>query len=180
MAQTDSVIYQPAEDSWLLATIVKKKVTGKSVLDMGTGSGIQARTAQHAGAKSVLAVDINRQALQKVREEGIATRYSDLFSNVKEKFDIIICNPPYLPQDMQEDLASARATTGGKEGDEWIIRFLKQADTHLTKKGEILLLLSSLTPRKKMNALLTKKKLEVKVLATQALFMETLEVWSIR
>ena len=38
------MIYEPAEDSHLLAEAVKKFAHGR-VLDMGTGSGIQAITA---------------------------------------------------------------------------------------------------------------------------------------
>jgi len=36
-------VYQPMEDSFLLSGFVSKKCRGKKVLDMGTGSGIQAR-----------------------------------------------------------------------------------------------------------------------------------------
>jgi methylase of polypeptide subunit release factors len=48
---------------------------------------------------------------------------------------------------LREDKESALATTGGKQGDELILKFLKQAQKHLTKKGIILLVLSSLTPQ---------------------------------
>ena len=175
-----SSIYEPAEDSWLLASQVKKYAQGKKVLDMGTGSGIQALTAKEAGASSVLAVDINRKALAEVQKKGISTQYSNLFTKVPQKFDLIMCNPPYLPADAQEDKESARATTGGKKGDEWILTFLTQAPKHLTKGGLMLLLLSSLTPRRKINALLKKQNLTKKVLIQQKLFMEQLEVWEIQ
>ncbi len=178
MAQT--LTYQPAEDSWLLASVVQKFSKDKKVLDMGTGSGIQARTAQAAGAQSVLAVDINKQALKKVKEQGIPTLHSNLFAKMKDKFNLIICNPPYLPEDAQEDTESAQATTGGKHGDEFILTFLKQAPKNLTKDGEILLLLSSLTPQAKINQLLKKQNMSKKTIATKKLFMEQLEVWRIR
>ena len=38
------MIYQPSEDSFLLATEVKKKSNGKKVLDVGSGSGILAES----------------------------------------------------------------------------------------------------------------------------------------
>ncbi|MSS74686.1 hypothetical protein EXS73_00520 [Candidatus Pacearchaeota archaeon] len=173
-------IYQPAEDSWLLAAQVKKYASGKKVMDMGTGSGIQALTAKEAGASSVLAVDINRKALAEVQKKGISTQYSNLFTKVHQKFDLIMCNPPYLPADAQEDKASARATTGGTRGDEWILKFLAQAPKHLTKGGLMLLLLSSLTPRTKISLLLKKQKFRKRVIAQQKLFMEQLEVWEIQ
>lgn len=174
------LIYEPAEDSELLASQVKRFAKGKKVLDMGTGSGIQARTANEAGASSVLAVDINRKALTEVKKQGIPTCYSNLFAKVTGRYDLIVCNPPYLPADAQEDKESARATTGGKKGYEWILTFLTQAPKHLTKGGLMLLLLSSLTPRRKINALLKKQNLTKKVLIQQKLFMEQLEVWEIQ
>ena len=94
------MIYEPREDSELLQKWVKKLVTGK-VLDMGTGSGIQAKTALK-NTKDVLAVDINQECVEFVKKQGIEVRQSNLFSNVEESFDRIIFNPPYLPEDMEE------------------------------------------------------------------------------
>ena len=53
------MIYEPREDSYLLQKYVKKYSKGKYFLDIGSGSGIQAKTAIKAKAKSVLATDIN-------------------------------------------------------------------------------------------------------------------------
>ena len=55
-------IYEPAEDSYLLQKYVKELAIGR-VLDMGTGSGIQAITAlKNLQVRLVLAVDINPEA----------------------------------------------------------------------------------------------------------------------
>ena len=91
------MIYEPSEDSYLLAKYVDKFSKGK-VLDLGTGSGIQAETAlKHT--KEVLATDISKEAVKFVKKKGIKARISDLFSNINEKFDLIIFNPPYLPRE---------------------------------------------------------------------------------
>src|SRR3989344_2708496 len=142
------MIYEPSEDSFLLADAVKKYSKGKSVLDIGTGSGIQAKTAVSVGAKFVLASDINEKALEHVKStsQGIQTTHSNLFGNISGKFDLIIFNPPYLPADKREDMESQEVTTGGKKGDEIILEFLRQAKEHLSSNGIILLVLSSLTP----------------------------------
>ena len=121
------MIYNPREDSFLLEKEVKKYAKGKSFLDMGAGSGIQAKAAQSAGAKSVLCADINKEAVKELKSLGFKAVKSDLFSNIKEKFDVISLNPPYLPEDKLEDKASRLATTGGKKGDEIILRFLRDA-----------------------------------------------------
>ena len=99
-------IYQPAEDSYLLQKHVKKYAFGR-VLDLGTGSGIQALTAiKNKEVREVVAVDVNKNAIEelnnKVKSEKIRkvkVIFSHLFSNVRNKFDTIIFNPPYLPQD---------------------------------------------------------------------------------
>ncbi len=137
------MIYEPREDSELLQKWVKKLVSGK-VLDMGTGSGIQAKTALE-NTKDVIAVDINPECVEHVKQQGIQTRQSNLFSNVLEKFDWIIFNPPYLPEDIEEPEDSKLATTGGVEGNEIIVEFLRQTKDHLNHGGKVLILISSLT-----------------------------------
>lgn len=81
-------------------------VTGKSVLDMGTGSGIQAILAAKAGAATVTAVDISLAAVSCARhnfningcKEKINLYQGDLFGSLPfgERFDIIIANLPFL------------------------------------------------------------------------------------
>lgn len=173
------MIYSPAEDSYLLEAQIKNYAKGKSVLDMGSGSGILAKAALDSGAKSVIAVDINKESIEHIKSLGIHSIKSDLFKNVKGKFDLVIFNPPYLPEDKNEDKESRLATTGGKKGDEVIIQFLNQASKHLAHNGKILLLLSSLTPRGRITSILKKNNLNKKIISSCSLFMESLEVWEI-
>ncbi|MDP3881778.1 MAG: methyltransferase [Nanoarchaeota archaeon] len=173
------MIYPPLDDSMLLAEEVKKYCQGKTVLDMGTGSGIQAEKAFKNNAKSVTAVDINNESAKILQSKGIKFIQSDLFSNVQGEFDLLIFNPPYLPLDPREDGESSLATTGGKRGDELILRFLKQAQSHLTKKGLILLVVSSLTPKNLIKRLLRELGMKFEKLSEKKLFMEKLEVWKI-
>ncbi|MEI6849523.1 MAG: HemK2/MTQ2 family protein methyltransferase [archaeon] len=178
------MIYSPDDDSYLLETQVKLYSKDKTVLDMGTGSGIQALSALNSGAKSVLAVDINKEAItllkNKYKQKNIKFLHSNLFSKVKSKFDLIIFNPPYLPEDEREDSESALVTTGGKNGDEIILKFLQQSKVHLNKNGLILLLVSSLTPLEKIESLLTKQKMKSEFLSSKKIFFETLSVLKIQ
>lgn len=173
------MIYEPAEDSFMLAAHIPSYVKGKSFLDLGTGSGIQARTARDAGAQSVLASDIHRRSLQKVASEGIETRYSNLFSGIKGKFDVIAFNPPYLPHDGREDKETARVTTGGARGDELVCRFLQSVRSHLRPRGVALIILSSLTPRDHILRLLKEKKFKARRIDTKRFFMESIELWEV-
>ncbi len=176
-----TLIYEPSEDSYLLASVIPKYSENKSVLEIGAGSGILAETAKKSGAKSVMVTDINSQAIKFLKLKNISAIKSNLFEKIKKthKFELIICNPPYLPEDKSEDEESKKITTGGKNGDEFILNFLKQAVEHLEPNGKILLLLSSLTPRNKIISLLSKIKLSHNLVASKNLFFETLEVWEI-
>jgi release factor glutamine methyltransferase len=146
-------VYEPKEDSILLEKYVRKFARG-AVLDVGTGSGIQARAAAER-SESVTAVDINPDAIGGSEKDGkIMFLKSDLFSAFKGqtiKFDTIIFNAPYLPDDENvKDIA----LDGGKFGCEVIERFLKEAKNFLAKNGLILLVFSSFTDKGKVDAII--------------------------
>lgn len=173
------MIYQPSEDSFLLEKEVEKRARGKRVLDVGTGSGIQARAAWEAGAKSVLAVDVDSEAIELLEGEKFEVRKSDLLDNVSGKFDLIVFNPPYLPEDDREDVGSAWATSGGKKGNETIVRFLESIGEHLAEGGVVLLVVSSLTPLEEIERTAEEKGFVKKVVARAKMFMEELRVLEI-
>lgn len=167
------MIYEPAEDSFLLAKHVKKYAKGK-VLDLGTGSGFLAEVALES-TKDVLASDIQEEVVAYVKKKGIHCIQSDLFSNIKGKFNLIIFNPPYLPFEDLEDEESRLITTGGKLGNEVLSKFLKEAHNHLEKDGKILIIVSSLTPH--VDKLLKKYKFKLKTLEKMKVFFEELIVY---
>ncbi|NTV24001.1 MAG: methyltransferase domain-containing protein, partial [Nanoarchaeota archaeon] len=79
-------IYEPREDSLLLAKYVSLLARkGQIVLDMGSGSGIQAEAAIQKGAKAVC-VDINPHAVEHLKSKFMSSvvLQSDLFENVPE------------------------------------------------------------------------------------------------
>lgn len=173
-----SLIYFPEKDSYLLSKILKKEIKNKDIncLEMGIGSGTQLQTLKEIGIKkkNIFGADINKEAVKYCKKLGFSCVISDLFEKIKEKFDLIIFNPPYLPEDKKEDKESKLATTGGKKGSEIINRFLKQVKSHLTKNGKIFLLTSSLTKDINWNDWKKKK------LAEKKLFFEMLYVWELQ
>lgn len=173
------MIYENADDSWLLQKEVAKIVRGKSFLDVGAGNGIQSETALNAGAKEVLAVEIDDDSLALLKKKRINAVKSNLFDSVKGKFDVIAFNPPYLPLDAREGAESRLATTGGRRGDEIILRFLRDVKSYLNDKGIILLIVSSLTPQERINNLIRKLRFRKKKLSGKRFFMERIEVWKI-
>lgn len=170
------MIYQPEEDSFLLEKYVRKLAYGRA-LDMGTGTGILAKAAVNAG--EIIAVDINENAVEyaknllgKGSRKNVKVLKSDLFSNVKGKFDVIIFNPPYLPNSKYNDVA----LDGGKRGYEVIERFLKQAGKHLNKNGFILLLYSSLSKPRKIKQIIKQNGFVEEVLEEKKVSFERLFV----
>lgn len=143
-------VYEPAEDSFMLAEF-SKELSG-DLLDVGTGCGIQAIVARKAKA---LGVDLNEKAVDNAeinaKRNGSGARFlvSDLFEKVKGTFDFIVFNPPYLPTSDEEKLSGKEnlAFDGGKSGREVIDRFLEEFPEYLKDGGELFLLLSSLSDR---------------------------------
>ena len=159
----DEKTYPPREDSYLLARVVKQISKGKTVLDIGTGTGIQAITAALNGARDVVATDINPDALKLAKENAklnkvkIEVIESDLFAKVKGKFDLIIFNAPYLPNEAPTD----PQWSGGKE---LIEKFLKEAKNHLTEGGKIVYVFSSLTGLEDASIIALEKMEDVEVI----------------
>lgn len=168
------MLYEPAEDSFLLQEQVRKYAKGK-VLDLGTGTGIQALTALEK-TKKVLAADINPEAVNHCKKLGIKAIKSNLFQNIKGKFDLIIFNPPYLPDD-NLNLEDDKNYIGGGKGSEILEKFFSQAKKHLNKNGKILIVFSSLTPN--VNKIIKKHNFEFKKLSEQKFFFEKLDVYLI-
>lgn len=76
------------------------------ILDIGTGSGCIAITLNKLLDDSdVTGVDISSETLEVAKENNISNNAnvkfieSDLFSNVNERYDVIISNPPYISYD---------------------------------------------------------------------------------
>jgi len=176
-------IYEPAEDSYLMSRILKEKLPdlltknpNLKFLEIGAGSGIHLETAKNLGVKNIFSSDIDRKSVNHCNLLGFNCIESDLFKKIpKQKFSIIIFNPPYLPEDSREPRDSRLATTGGKKGNEIINKFLKQAKDYLAKDGRIFLITSSLAKEIDFEKL----KYQAKEIGCESLFFERLCIWEL-
>ncbi len=141
-------VYEPSEDSFLLAGAALTEIRGaEKVLEIGCGSGIISAVIKANTDATIVGIDINPHAVKCSKENGIEVIRGDLLSCIRGKFDIIIFNPPYIPTPVEErtDDWINTALDGGYDGRRIIFTFLEAAGKHLTDRGKILMLISSIT-----------------------------------
>jgi len=140
-------VYQPAEDSRLLAEAAVEHARGRT-LEVGTGSGWVAEQIANQTEATVVASDYNPAACREARARGVPAVRADLVAPFRaESFDTVAFNPPYLPTDPDNewDDSMERALSGGESGRAVIDPFLDTVGRILTADGAVLLLVSSLT-----------------------------------
>jgi len=120
----------------------------RSVLDIGTGTGILAVTLALELEARAVATDLSIDALRLARRNAAALQAQaefvqcDLASSVRGPFELIVSNPPYIPaaeiaalQTEVRDYEPHLALVGGERGTELYPRIIEQAETLLTPGG---------------------------------------------
>lgn len=114
----------------------------ESVLDLGTGCGIQAmHAARHA--RRVVATDISPRALRLAalnlalnEIDGVELRLGSMFEPVAgERFDHIVSNPPFVITPRVEGVPAYEYRDGGMVGDGLVASFVSGCGDHLTPGG---------------------------------------------
>jgi release factor glutamine methyltransferase len=163
-------VYQPAEDTRLLAEAVEDHVeAGERVLEVGTGSGFVAGIASRLGA-DVVATDLNPRACRDAREQGLAVARADLVTPFREDtFDWVLFNPPYLPTppELDTDDWQGTALSGGEDGRRVVDPFLETVGRVLRPDGAVLLLISSLTGIEEVSAFAAEHGLTAREVASE-------------
>jgi release factor glutamine methyltransferase len=147
-------VFRPISDTWLLAGALREVAPGARVLDVCTGSGALAVVAARAGAREVTAVDVSRRAVMSARVNaklnGVAVRArrSDLFSMLRgRRYDVIVANPPYVPDPRGDRLptrGARRAWDAGADGRVVLDRLITEAPRHLRPGGSVLVVHSEI------------------------------------
>jgi len=138
-----------------------------NVLDVGTGTGVQAIIAAKRGAKHILAIDIDDNSLKNAEEniklhkleKIIELRKSDLFKNIKkeEKFDLIISQLPFADVYYKSKVSHFLFDPDFKLHDQ----LLKDARDHLTKEGKIFIPSGDVANESKLKELINKYNYEI-------------------
>jgi len=100
-------VYLPQHDSRLLIETMRRccHPAGMRVADLCTGSGVAAIAAADAGADTVVALDTSHAAIAAARANArlagcvIDARLGSWSAAAElEPFDLVLCNPPYVPE----------------------------------------------------------------------------------
>ena len=150
----DENVLIPRQDTEILVEeVIKiaKKINAKKILDLCTGSGaIAISLAKYIDKSNITAVDISSKALNVAKlnaknnevEDRITFVESDLFENLKkEKYDIIVSNPPYIKKEVLKKLDKEvqkepnLALNGGYDGLDFYRKIIKNAEEYLKFNG---------------------------------------------
>jgi len=136
-------------DVWISSPISINKV-----LDLCTGSGCLAiLAALQFEEATIYASDISKAALSVCTKNieaydlnnRVIPMQSDLFSDIDEKFDLIISNPPYVEQKLMDELPiefvkePQIALAGGEKGIDLIQKIIREAPSHLNTNGILIM-----------------------------------------
>ncbi len=150
----DENVLIPRQDTeTLVEEVIKisKKMGAKKILDLCTGSGaIAVSLAKYIEKSQITAVDISKKALNVAKlnaknnevENKITFVESDLFNNIKkEKYDIIVSNPPYIKKEVLKSLDKEvqkepkLALDGGYDGLDFYRKIINKAEEYLKFNG---------------------------------------------
>lgn len=143
----------PRLDTEVLVEEILPYVEGREVLDMCTGSGCIAISIQKLGnPRQVTAVDISEEALEVAKENNdlldgnVVFLHSDMFTQVSDKYDIIVSNPPYIDAKQLKELEPeviehepVLALAGGEDGLEYYRILGKESGQYLNENGMLFL-----------------------------------------
>ena len=155
---TKDVLIPRPETEILVNEIVGERFIAPKILDLCTGSGnIAVSLAKLIPQVEIIATDISENAL-KIAERNAALHQAsasikfykgNLFNALmfakNPKFDIIVCNPPYIKEAdfpcLQKEvrLEPRIALNGGKDGLDFYRDIAKESRRYLKKGGSILL-----------------------------------------
>ncbi len=136
------LIPRPETEFWVEKAIEDIKKSGNKkikCLDIFSGSGcIGIAVLKHCPGLLCDFADIENRCV------GAKIIKSDVFSNIKGKYDFILANPPYVAIKRKNEVQKSvlkyepkLALMAGDDGMLYIRKFLKQARSHLDKGGKI-------------------------------------------
>ena len=164
----DNGEYPPSEDTFFIASNIETE-EGISALDVGSGSGYLTKMLSEKFS-FVLGTDINFDVLKNQTYKTQNVVCCNGADALNYKFDLIVCNLPYLATDEILDIA----TDGGKDGFEIPKKIFDSVIKKVRKGGKFVFVTSSLSNYQKLIDYAQKLGLDAKIIAKKKLFFEEL------
>ena len=150
----NSDVLDPRPESELIVEEVLNNITNREkefkILDIGTGSGcLSISIAKELKNSKITAIDISEKAIKVAKKNielhnlnnQILLKISD-FENIKDKYDIIISNPPYIDENEYKNLQleirkfePQIALLGGKDGLKFYRLFAQKLEKNMNKNS---------------------------------------------
>lgn len=175
-------VYRPQHDSWLLVEALERSgaVAGRTVVDLCAGSGVVAIAAANLGASAVAALDISPSAIRCTRANALAAQV-DVDARLgswtqaleDDPFDIVVCNPPYVPVAPDTSTGVVVSTdptaswNGGSDGRLVLDPLCRSAAAILADGGSLFLVQSEFSDVEQSVRLLRESGLDADVFAVQ-------------
>lgn len=148
----ENVLIPQPDTEVLVEEVIKiAQIESKTkILDICTGSGcIGVSLAYYLKNAKITMSDISKNAIEIAKKNAKENKVlektkfikSDLFENIKEKFDIIVSNPPYIETDVIKNLSKQVqnepkiALDGGKDGLLFYRKLINEAPNFLNDNG---------------------------------------------
>lgn len=176
-------VYRPQDDSRLLIDVMEEAglAAGARVADLCTGSGAVAIAARHFGAREVTAFDDCSRAVACARMNALTVGggvdvHLGSWARAVEfgPYDLVVCNPPYVPHDpamgeapLPADVGPAHAWNAGYDGRLVLDPLCAAAPGLLSDGGTLLLVQSEFAGPGETLAALNSVGLSTKVAARQ-------------
>lgn len=150
----ENVLIPRADTEILVEEVISLANDDKNkILDVCTGSGaIAVSLAKYIKNSNVMAIDISKEALKIAEKNAFNNNVnikfieSDLFNNLEENdFDIIVSNPPYIRENVINDLSievkhePKIALDGGKDGLDFYRKLSSESYKYLKEDGYLCL-----------------------------------------
>lgn len=151
----ENVLIPRADTEILVEEVISNCEKNKEykVLDLCTGSGaIGISIARYISNSYITCTDVSNKALEIARKNAKANNIdniefieSDMFKNIKGKFDIIVSNPPYIVKDVITTLDKEVqnepyiALDGGIDGLDFYKIIACEAHRYLNENGKVFL-----------------------------------------
>jgi len=176
LAPTQAVI----SSQFFIENLLVKK--SDEVLDLGTGSGILSIFCAEK-VKKIIATDINPYAIKLAKKNfelnnisNAEVRLGDLFNPIKEKFDLIIFNPPYIPKNTSSKNLIELALCCGTNY-ELIRKFATKSKKYLKPNGRILIIFSNLADLEIIKSIFIKENYNLQVVARKKFLFEKFVIY---